>query len=86
MPAICQFDGIIIRMYFNEHGEPHFHAFKAEHSAKYFWRRDEWIGALPKADEHKVKSWASNRQAGLEEAWDALRRGLSTIPPVDPPG
>ena len=56
MPAICRFDGIVIRMYFNEHDEPRFHAFKAEHSAKYFWRSDEWIGALPKADEHKVKS------------------------------
>ena len=35
-PTICRFDGIVIRMYFAEHGKPHFHAFKAEHSAKYF--------------------------------------------------
>ncbi|MYD91266.1 MAG: DUF4160 domain-containing protein [Caldilineaceae bacterium SB0662_bin_9] len=86
MPTICRFDGMVIRMYFAEHGEPHFHAFKAEHSAKYFWRRDEWIGALPKADEHKVKSWAGNRQEELEEVWNALRSGRSTIPKVAPPG
>lgn len=36
MPTICRFDGIVIRMYFAEHGNPHFHAFKAEYSAKYF--------------------------------------------------
>ena len=85
MPTVCRFDGIDIRMYFAEHGEPHLHAFKAEHSAKYFWRTDEWIGALPKADEHKIKSWASNRQEELEAAWDALRSGHPTIK-VAPPG
>ena len=62
MPTVCRFDGIDVRMYFAEHDEPHLHAFKAEHNAKYFWRTDEWIGALPKADAHKIKSWAGNRQ------------------------
>lgn len=85
MPTVCRFDGIDVRMYFAEHGEPHLHAFKAEHSAKYFWRTDEWIGTLPKADTHKIKSWAGNRPEELEEAWDALRRGYSAIK-VAPPG
>jgi hypothetical protein len=26
MPAICQFFGIVIRMFFNDHAPPHFHA------------------------------------------------------------
>ena len=26
MPEICRFYGIVIRMYFREHGPPHFHA------------------------------------------------------------
>ena len=26
MPEICRFFGIIIRMYFDEHNPPHFHA------------------------------------------------------------
>ena len=26
MPKICEFYGVTIRMYFNEHGPPHFHA------------------------------------------------------------
>lgn len=26
MPELCRFYGIVIRMYFNDHGPPHFHA------------------------------------------------------------
>lgn len=33
MPTISQFYGIMIRMYFNEHGSPHFHALYGEHAA-----------------------------------------------------
>ena len=33
MPIISRFFGIIIRMFFNEHAPPHFHAEYAEHRA-----------------------------------------------------
>ncbi len=33
MPTISQFYGIIIRMFFEEHAPPHFHAQYAEHKA-----------------------------------------------------
>ena len=31
MPTIAQFYGIIIRMFFNDHAPPHFHASYGEH-------------------------------------------------------
>ena len=31
MPELCRFYGIIIRMYFNDHAPPHFHAFYGEY-------------------------------------------------------
>jgi hypothetical protein len=31
MPTISEFFGIIIRMYYDEHNPPHFHAYYAEH-------------------------------------------------------
>jgi hypothetical protein len=30
MPELCRFFGIIIRMYYNDHGPPHFHAVYGE--------------------------------------------------------
>jgi len=33
MPEICRFYGIIIRMYFNDHTPPHFHAQYGDHNA-----------------------------------------------------
>lgn len=33
MPEISRFFGIVIRMYFREHGIPHFHAEYGEHKA-----------------------------------------------------
>lgn len=33
MPEICRFLGIVIKMYFNDHNPPHFHAEYGDHSA-----------------------------------------------------
>jgi len=33
MPELCRFYGIIIRMYFDDHAPPHFHAFYGEYQA-----------------------------------------------------
>ena len=34
MPVISRFFGIVITMYYNDHGLPHFHAKYGEHRAK----------------------------------------------------
>jgi hypothetical protein len=33
MPTLCTFYGIVIRMYWRDHGPPHFHAIYAEYKA-----------------------------------------------------
>lgn len=33
MPRISEFFGIVINMYWNDHGEPHFHAYYGEFEA-----------------------------------------------------
>ena len=33
MPEVSRFYGIIVKMYFNDHAPPHFHAFYGEHEA-----------------------------------------------------
>lgn len=34
MPTICVFYGITVRMYYDDHNPPHFHAFYGESAAK----------------------------------------------------
>lgn len=34
MPEISRFFGIVIRMYYDDHGIPHFHASYGDHEAK----------------------------------------------------
>jgi hypothetical protein len=33
MPTVCEFFGIIIRMYYGDHNPPHFHAFYGDEEA-----------------------------------------------------
>ena len=47
MPIISRFFGIIIRMFFNEHAPPHFHAEYAEHRAVIDIRTLELIEGCP---------------------------------------
>jgi hypothetical protein len=35
MPTISEFFGIVIRMYWDDHPPPHFHALYGEHEAQY---------------------------------------------------
>ncbi len=48
MPRICEFFGIAIYIYFNDHNPPHFHAEYAGHEAKFSISTLEMLrGQLP---------------------------------------
>ena len=48
MPVIARFYGILIKMYFKEHGVPHFHAIYAEYNGVFDIQTLEMIeGDLP---------------------------------------
>ena len=66
MPIISRFFGIIIRMFFNEHAPPHFHAEYAEHRAVINIRTLEVIdGKLPRRALELVLDWAELHQDEL---------------------
>lgn len=70
MPTISTFFGIVIRMYFDDHGLPHFHAYYAEHSAKVAIDTLELIeGHLPRRALALVLEWASEHRDELRENW-----------------
>lgn len=65
MPIISRFFGIIIRMFFNEHAPPHFHADYAGHRAVINIRTLEVIeGKLPRAP----LGWCSTGQSCIKKS------------------
>ena len=70
MPTISQFFGIVIQMFWREHGPPHFHALYVEYEALIDIRTLEIIkGSLPKRALALVLEWAAQHRAELMEDW-----------------
>jgi hypothetical protein len=60
MPIIANFYGILMKMYFKEHGIPHFHALYAEYNGVFEIESLEMIeGDLPNRAQRVVKEWLS---------------------------
>jgi Domain of unknown function (DUF4160) len=71
MPTISRFYGILIQMYFGDHGPPHFHALYAEFEALIDIRTFEVIrGDLPGRAMALVLEWAQPHRVELLEDWE----------------
>ncbi len=70
MPIIARFYGILIKMYFREHGVPHFHALYGEYNGVFEIEKNEMIeGDLPKRAQKMIKEWASLYKDDLMKMW-----------------
>ena len=70
MPTISRFYGILIQMYFADHGPPHFHALYAEFEALIDIRTFETMGGnLPDRAMALVLEWAQQHRDELMEDW-----------------
>jgi hypothetical protein len=70
MPVIARFYGILIKMYFKEHGVPHFHAIYGEFNGVFDIKTLEPIeGDLPERASRLVREWAKKYQKDLLEIW-----------------
>ena len=70
MPIIARFYGILIKMYFREHGVPHFHALYGDCNGVFEIEKLEMIeGDLPKRAQKMVKEWADLYRNDLLEMW-----------------
>ena len=75
MPELCRFYGIVIRMYFDEHGPPHFHAlYGGDEALVAIDSLTVLHGHLPPRALGLVVEWALRRQAELKEAWNLAKR------------
>ena len=71
MPVIARFYGILIKMYFREHGVPHFHAVYAEYNGVFDVNTLEMIeGDLPPRAQRLVYDWAERYKDELQRMWD----------------
>lgn len=84
MPRISEFYGIVIAMYYAEHG-PHFHALYAGEDASIAIESlDVLAGSLPDRALRLVREWATLHRVELEANWNRARDGqpLERIPPL----
>lgn len=81
MPELCRFFGISIRMFYNDHAPPHFHAEYGDFRASIAIESQTLIGGqLPKRALALVVEWAQLNQEGLMENWLRTRAKQPPIP------
>jgi hypothetical protein len=74
MPEISRFFGIVIRMYYNDHNPPHFHAiYGKSESLCGIDPVSEITGDLPGRAAAMVLEWARIHQDELRANWMLLR-------------
>jgi len=86
MPVISTFFGIIIRMFYREHGVPHFHAEHQGQQATFTFDGEVLAGELRSRTARRlVKEWAVAHREELEANWSRIKRGetLERIAPLD---
>ncbi|GMV90254.1 MAG: DUF4160 domain-containing protein [Candidatus Hydrogenedentes bacterium] len=85
MPEISRFYGIVIRMYFNEHNPPHFHAYYGDDEALIEIRSLAVLaGSLPPRAMGLVSEWATLHRQELLADWDLGQKFMpfEKIPPL----
>ncbi len=86
MPVISVFFGIVIRMFYKEHGVPHFHAEHQGQQATFTLDGEPLAGELSSPTARRlVKEWAASHRHELEVNWSRARNGepLERIAPLD---
>ena len=85
MPEISRFLGIVIGMFYNEHGIPHFHAVYGDAEATIEIETERIHGYLPRRALALVLEWNRVHRTDLLENWRRARAGepLVKIPPLE---
>ena len=84
MPTICVFFGIAIRMYYDDHAPPHFHAYYGPDAATIEIETLRVLsGKLPRRALAMVLEWAADRQEQLRKDW-GLAEGHRPLEPIAP--
>ncbi len=70
MLVIARFNGILIKMYFCEHGVPHFHAIYGDFNGVFDLQTLEMIeGDLPQRAQRMIVDWSTQYKNDLLQMW-----------------
>ncbi len=84
MPELSRFYGIVIKMHYNDHNPPHFHAEYASDALVVDVNTLAIIGGrIPPRATGLVMEWAAQHQADLQQAW-AQTRNMEPLDRIDP--
>jgi hypothetical protein len=86
VPTISTFYGLIIRMFYDEHGPPHFHvAYQGFEAVIDIRTLDMRMGRLPRRALNLALDWAELHRDELLANWKQIEEGrpLRHIPPLE---
>lgn len=86
MPVVSVFFGIVIRMFYREHGIAHFHAEHQGQHATFTLDGEMLAGTFSSRTARRlIKEWAMAHRGELQANWDRLTEGeaLERIPPLE---
>jgi hypothetical protein len=86
MPIISMFFGIMIRMFYNDHDPPHFHAEYQGQRGKFDLDGNMVVGNVRSRTALRlVKEWAILHRGEIEANWESMKAGrpLNRIPPLE---
>jgi hypothetical protein len=83
VPELSRFLGIVIFMYYREHGPSHFHAGYGEYEVTVEIESGVVTGKFPRRGLNAVLEWYELHKAELEEDWERARQKLP-LRPIDP--
>jgi hypothetical protein len=85
MPELCRFLGIVIAMYYRDHGPPHFHAIYGGFEVTIEIETGNVQGEFPPRALSHVQEWRQLHRAELLVDWELARRSepLKRIDPLE---
>jgi hypothetical protein len=85
MPEISRFLGIVIGVFYSEHGVAHFHAVYGEHEISVEMESGTIHGEFPARALSLVLEWANLHKQELIENWQLARQGepVKRIAPLE---
>ena len=86
MPVVSVFFGIVIRMFYREHGVAHFHAEHQGQQATFTLDGEILAGMLSSRTARRlIKEWATAHRDELQANWSRLMEGeaLERIAPLE---
>jgi len=75
MAEISRFFGIVLSLFYDEHGPPHFHVRYAGHQASVTLDGKLLAGAMPSPQMRMVRAWLRKHREEIEEGWQTMRLG-----------